>query len=127
MMPAQNGNTFLPEEDMLNTILNELKRTVREYTTATTESSCPDVRSMFTTLTSETLKMQGEMYQLIEQNKQYPSAVPHAMKSDVQKQLQEIQKNNQKTREFTGQKTAGLGAYSHAPNVPEHRPNVPAQ
>ncbi|WP_235439947.1 spore coat protein [Paenibacillus sp. DMB20] len=96
MMPAQNGNTFLPEEDMLNTILNELKRTVREYTTATTESSCPDVRSMFTTLTSETLKMQGEMYQLIEQNKQYPSAVPHAMKSDVQKQLQEIQKKQSK-------------------------------
>lgn len=126
-MPAQNGNTFLPEEDMLNTILNELKRTVREYTTATTESSCPTVRSMFTTLTSETLKMQGDMYQLIERNKQYPSPVPHAMKSDVDKQLQEMQKNYQKTREFTNQKTAGLGAYSHGSNVPVHRPNVPAQ
>lgn len=123
-MPTSTGNTFLPEEDLLNTILNELKRTVREYTTATTESSCPSVRRMFEELTADTLKMQGEMYQLIERQKQYPSAVPHAMKSDVEKQLRQMQNSAAKTRDFISQKTASLSGGAHAPNVGQHATNV---
>ena len=124
-MPSQSGS-FLPEEDLLNTILNELKRTVREYTTATTEAACPSVRSMFSNLTAETLKMQGDMYQLIEQQKQYAAPVPHAMKHDVDKQLQEMQKTSQQTRQFISQKTSGITGASHAPNVPMHSSNVQA-
>ncbi|NMO96058.1 spore coat protein [Paenibacillus lemnae] len=123
-MASQNGSTFLPEEDLLNSILNELKRASREYTTATTEASCPSIRRMFTDLASETLKMQGEMYQLIEKQKQYPAAVPYAMKADVDKQLNEMQKTSQKTREFTAQKTSGIESYSHIPNTSEHPTNV---
>lgn len=123
-MPSQNGASFLPEEDLLNTILNELKRTVSEYTTATTEAACPAVRNMFSNLTVETLKMQGEMYQLIEQQKQYAAPVPQAMKSDMDKQLQEMQNTVQQTRQLIGQKTSGLAVTSHAPNVPVHPSNV---
>lgn len=126
-MPTTTGNTFLPEEDLLNTILNELKRTVREYTTATTESSCPSVRRMFEELTADTLKMQGEMYHLIEQQKQYPSAVPHAMKSDVEKQLRQMQNSAAKTRDFISQKVAFLSGGAHAPNVGQHATNVTPQ
>ncbi|MGM1048543.1 Coat F domain-containing protein [Paenibacillus uliginis N3/975] len=123
-MPSPNEGSFLPEEDLLNTILDGLKRTVSEYTTATTESACPTVRSMFSNLTAETLKMQGEMYQLIEQQNQYAAPVPHAMKSDVDKQLQEMQNTVQQTRQLISQKTSGLAPTSHAPNVPMHQSNV---
>ncbi|WP_106766607.1 spore coat protein [Paenibacillus faecalis] len=123
-MPSQNENSFLPEEDTLHTILNELKRTVSEYTTATTEAACPTVRSMFSNLTSEMLTMQGEMYQLIEQQKQYAASVPHALKSDIDSQLQQMQNTIQQTRQFTGQKTSGLAVTSHTPNVSAHPSNV---
>ena len=59
-MVTPNGSSYLPEEDMLSPILGELKRAVREYTTATTEASCPEVRQMFTDLTADTLRLQGE-------------------------------------------------------------------
>ena len=38
---------MLTESDYLNVMLSDLKRTAREYTTATTESACPVVRRMF--------------------------------------------------------------------------------
>lgn len=123
-MPSPSGSSFLPEEDLLNTILNELKRSVKEYTTATTEAACPTVRSMFSNLTADTLKMQGDMYQLIEQQKQYAAPVPHAMKSEVDKQLQQVQQTSQQTRQLISQKTAGLAATSHQANVSQHPMNV---
>ncbi|MFC7681145.1 spore coat protein [Paenibacillus sp. GCM10028914] len=123
-MPSPSGNSFLPEEDLLNTILNELKRSVKEYTTATTESACQSVRTMFSNLTADTLKMQGDMYQLIEQQKQYPAPVPHAMKSEVDKQLQEVQKTSQQTRQLIQQKTSALSSMAHQVNVSQHPTNV---
>ncbi|MBO2943508.1 spore coat protein [Paenibacillus sp. F411] len=123
-MPSQQGTSFLPEEDLLNSILNELKRTVREYTTATTEASCPAIRRMFSELTAETLQMQGDLYQLIERQKQYPASVPTAIKADVDKQLQAMQQTSQATRDFTAQRTSGLESYSHTPNVASHPTNV---
>lgn len=123
-MPSPSGSSFLPEEDLLNTILNELKRSVKEYTTATTESACPAVRNMFSNLTADTLKMQGDMYQLIEQQNQYAAPVPHAMKNELDKQLQEVQKTSQQTRQLISQKTSGLAVTSHQANVNQHPTNV---
>ncbi|WP_054955937.1 spore coat protein [Paenibacillus dakarensis] len=123
-MPSATGSPFLPEEDLLNTILNELKRSVKEYTTATTESSCQAVRSMFSNLTAETLQMQGDLYKLIEQQKQYPAPVPHAIRSDIDKQLQEAQNTIQQTGQLISQKTSGLPMGVHKSNVSAHPSNV---
>lgn len=123
-MITPNGTSYLPEEELLNSILGELKRSVREYTTATTEASCPEVRQMFMNLTWDTLKLQEEMYQLIKQQNRYSSSVLHALKTDVEKQHQQAQQSVQKTRDLISQKTAGMGTYSHMPNVSEHPANV---
>ncbi|MEK3733906.1 MULTISPECIES: spore coat protein [Paenibacillus] len=123
-MATQNEASFLPQEELLNFILGELKRTVREYTTATTEASCPTVRQMFTNLTMDTLKLQGEMYHLIQQQNQYSASIPHALKMDVDKQHQQAQQTVQKTRDLISQKSAGIGTFAHTPNVGEHPANV---
>ncbi|KAF9128091.1 hypothetical protein BGX30_014478 [Mortierella sp. GBA39] len=92
---------FMQDEDLLYTILADLKRTVREYTTATTESSCPTVRQLFTQLTNDTLRMQGELYNLMKQLNMY-STSSKALRQDVDKSIQDArnlqQKNLKKAR-----------------------------
>lgn len=122
-MITPNGSSYLPEEDMLSLILGELKRAVREYTTATTEASCPDVRQMFTDLTADTLKLQGEFFNMMKQQNMY-TAPRHALKYDVDKQYKQAQQSQQKTRETINQKTSGMGAFAHHPNVAPHTTNV---
>lgn len=89
----QNAN-LLPEEDLLNVILADLKRTVREYTTATTESACPSVRQMFTQLTDSTLQLQGQLFQLLSSQNMY-TAPSKATRTEVDKKLQEAQQTQQ--------------------------------
>lgn len=122
-MATTNGSSFLPDEDMLDPILGELKRAVREYTTATTESSCPVVRQMFTDLTADTLKLQGEFYTMMKQQNMYTSG-PYALKYDVDKQHKQAQQSIQKAHDTINQKTAGMGSFSHSPNVANHATNV---
>jgi hypothetical protein len=57
----------MADEDLLNTVLADLKRTVREYTTAATESNCPTVRRVFNDLTMDTLRLQGDLYNQMSQ------------------------------------------------------------
>ncbi|WP_028546052.1 spore coat protein [Paenibacillus taiwanensis] len=114
-MYSNPSSSFMPEEDLLYTILADLKRTVGEYTTATTESSCPAVRQMFTDLTNSTLKMQGELYTLMSQLNMYSTASP-ALRQEVQKQLQQSQQSQQKLQHFVQQK---LGQSAHHA-VPQH-------
>ena len=102
-MATPNGSSFLPEEDLLSPILGELKRAVREYTTATTEATCPDVRQMFTNLTTDTLSLQGEFFNMMKQQNMY-TAGTHALKYDVDKQHKQAQQSVQKTRETINQK-----------------------
>ncbi|KOR82312.1 spore coat protein [Paenibacillus solani] len=122
-MTTMNGTSYLPEEDMLSPILGELKRTVREYTTATTEASCPVVRQMFTDLTADTLKLQGEFFNMMKQQNMYSPGL-HALKTDVDKQHKQAQQTIQKTRDTINQKTSGMGAFAHHPNVTPHATNV---
>lgn len=120
----QNAN-LLPEEDLLNVVLADLKRTVREYTTATTESACPAVRQMFTQLTDSTLQLQGQLFQLMSSHNMY-TAPSKAMRTEVDKKLQEAQQTQQKVQQFTQQRTAqfnGNVQTSQAnvqPNVSNH-------
>ncbi|MEK3713749.1 spore coat protein [Paenibacillus sp. FSL H8-0122] len=122
-MYAQNGTPFMADEDLLYTILADLKRTVREYTTAATESNCPAVRRVFNDLTMDTLRIQGELYMKMSQMNMY--TVPgKALRQDVDKQIQSAQQTQQKLQQFVREKTGGAGAYNQASNVQQHQPNV---
>jgi spore coat protein CotF len=108
MNTGMNHMELLPEEDLLNTILADLKRTVREYTTATTEAACPEVRQMFNQLTDDTLKLQGQLFQVMSQNNMYtmPSKAP---RTAVDKEVQCAQDTIQKANQFVQQRS-GAGA-----------------
>ncbi|OZB96349.1 spore coat protein [Paenibacillus sp. XY044] len=112
---TSNNSQFMQDEDLLYTILADLKRTVREYTTATTESSCPTVRQMFTQLTNDTLRMQGELYNLMKQMNMY-STSSQALRQDVDKSIQDARNLQQKNRQFVQQKTSSMGQYAQAAN-----------
>ncbi|WP_151735313.1 spore coat protein ['Paenibacillus yunnanensis' Narsing Rao et al. 2020] len=125
-MYAQNGSAFMADEDLLNTVLADLKRTVREYTTAATESNCPSVRRTFTDLTMDTLRLQGELYNQMSQLNMY-TAPGKALRQDIDKQLQTAQQTQTKCQQFVQQKTGGAGAYAQAGNIQAHQPNVHSQ
>ncbi|WP_311082189.1 spore coat protein [Paenibacillus polymyxa] len=112
-MYSQNNMSFMPEEDLLYTILADMKRTVREYTTATTESNCPSVRQMFTDLTNDTLRLQGDLYHLMSQNNMYATPTK-ALRIDLDKQIQEARKTQQECQQFIQQKSAFAGVYGQS-------------
>ncbi|WP_433945828.1 spore coat protein [Paenibacillus sp. SN-8-1] len=107
-----NNQVNLAEQDILNTILADLRRTAREYTTATTESSCPSVRQMFNQLTDGTLRLQGELYNLMQQNGSYQSPAK-APREEVDKLYQHASEAQQKSRQFA-QMTSPQGNTSQA-------------
>lgn len=124
-MNNQNNATFMPDKDLLYTIVADLKRTSREYLTAATESNCSSVRQMFTNLTNDTLRLQGEVFTLMQQQTQY--AVPSkAPQSEIDKQVQASQKAQQESRQFVSQKTGNNIQNGYIPNVqqqPSHTEN----
>ncbi len=83
-MAQQNG--ILQDEDLLYTILADLKRTGREYTTATTESNCPSVRQQFQSLSESTLTLQGNLYNFMSDHGMYSTSAP-TLESDITKQI----------------------------------------
>ncbi|MCQ6559632.1 spore coat protein [Paenibacillus mendelii] len=94
--------TLLPDHDMAYTVLADLKRVVREYATAATESSCQQIRQMFTQLTNDTLRMQGDLYNVMQQQGMYSTASP-ALRQEVDKQLQQQQQTQQKAQQHLQQ------------------------
>jgi len=114
---------MLTESDYLNVILSDLKRTSREYTTATTESACPVVRRMFTDLTNSTLRLQGELFQVMEQNQMYtaPSPSPRQL---IDKEIQTAQQDHQQAHQLSQQSNMQSGAFQHQSNVQNHASNV---
>jgi spore coat protein CotF len=122
-MNAQNGSAFMADEDLLNTVLADLKRTVREYTTAATESNCPAVRRVFNDLTMDTLRLQGELYNQMSQMNMY-TPPGKALRQDVDKQIQCAQQTQTKCQQFVQQKTGGSGVHAQGSNVPLHQANV---
>lgn len=124
-MYPQNNMSFMPEQDLLHTILVDMKRTVGEYTTATTESNCQSVRQLFTDLTNDTLRLQGDLYRLMSQNNMY-SASSKALRIDLDKQIQEARKTQQECQQFIQQKSSSAGGYGqpmHQHGQPSHQHN----
>lgn len=100
-----NQNSILTEEDLANTLLADLKRVVREYATAATESNCPTTREMFTNLLNSTLTMQGQLYTAMQQNNMYeaPAVAP---KKEIDKQLQSYTSKQQQLQGLASQTLA---------------------
>lgn len=121
-MNGSQQNQFMQEEDLLYTILADLKRTSREYTTGVTEAACPVVRQMFTDLTHSTLTMQGQLFTLMEKNNMYSVASP-ALRQELDKQVKDSQQLQMKSNQFVQQKLgqAGYGHYQqHAHQQQEY-------
>ncbi|CAM3408188.1 spore coat protein [Paenibacillus lupini] len=104
----------LPDEDLAYTVLSDLKRVVREYATAATESSCPEVRQMFTQLLNSTLKLQGNLFTTMQSANMYNTASP-ALRQEIDKQTKEYQQTQQKTSQYLQQR---MGAAQ--PSFPQY-------
>ncbi|MBM6997653.1 spore coat protein [Paenibacillus sp. DXFW5] len=124
-MNQTDNQELLPQNDLLKSILADLRRTVREYTTATTESSCPAVRQLFTELTNSTLRLQGTLYELMKHQGIYTAPAP-APRQLLDSKLQEAEKTQQELRQFTERRTSRWTPHAHPANVEAHRPNVQA-
>jgi spore coat protein CotF len=94
--------SVLKDEDLLYIILADLKRVGREYTTATTESNCETVRSVFQDLTLDTLKLQGELYQFMAQYGMYDASSP-TVHPEIQSQITTCTDTLQKTNQLVTQ------------------------
>ncbi|MDQ6423000.1 spore coat protein [Paenibacillus sp. LHD-117] len=101
-MYQQQNQQILTEEDLASTVLADLKRVVREYATAATESTCPDMRQLFTKLMNNTLTAQGQLYQAMQQSNMYTASSP-ALRQELDKQAQEYKQTQQKTKQFLQQ------------------------
>ncbi len=93
---------ILSDEDLLYTILADLKRTSREYTTATTESNCPVVRQHFQSLTQNSLTLQGKLYDFMSQNGFYSTPSP-TLASSITKQMTEYEQTQMQTNQLIQQ------------------------
>jgi spore coat protein CotF len=94
--------SVLQDEDLLYIILADLKRVSREYTTATTESNCETVRSIFQDLTMDSLKLQGELYQFMSQYGMYDTSSP-TVRPEIQSQITSYTDSQQKTNQLLTQ------------------------
>ncbi|MGO4543356.1 spore coat protein [Paenibacillus sp. 2TAB23] len=102
----QQKQSVLTEEDLAGGILSDLKRIVREYATAATESTCPDIRQLFTKLTDNTLALQGQVFQAMQQANMYNTSSP-ALRQELDKQAKQYQQTKQKTNQFLQQTLGG--------------------
>ncbi|RJX41565.1 spore coat protein [Paenibacillus pinisoli] len=102
----QQSQSILTEEDLASTVLSDLKRVVREYATAATESTCPDIRQLFTKLLDNTLKAQGQLFQAMQQSNMYNTASP-ALRQELDKQAQQYKQTAQKTKQQLQQSLSG--------------------
>ncbi|GAC42687.1 spore coat protein [Paenibacillus popilliae] len=109
-MNGTSMSGFMPEKDLLHTILNDLKRTSREYATGVTEAACPTVRQMFTNLTNSTMLMQGQLFNLMQQQHMYSVASP-ALRDEVNKQLHDHEQAMHKANQFVQQKLQAQQGY----------------
>lgn len=106
-MQAQQASAIMNEEDLAYTVLADLKRVVREYATAATESTCPDIRQLFTQLLNNTLAAQGRLFQAMQQNNMYNTASP-ALRQELDKQAHQYRKTAQTTKQLLQQKLGDL-------------------
>jgi len=97
-----NNQLQLTEDDLAGVVLCDLKRVVREYATAATESTCPETRQMFTNLLNSALTMQGQLFTVMSKNNMYEAASV-APKKELDKQIQSYTQMSQKTQAWLQQ------------------------
>lgn len=112
-MPTNTQQAQLQDEDWAYTVLSDMKRTCREYATAATESVCPQTRQLFTQLMNQTLQMQGDLFNAMNQNQMYNASSP-ALKQEVDKQYKQYQQTQQKTNQFVQQTRGAAGVHPGA-------------
>jgi len=88
---SQGQQVYLQEQDLANFILSELKRTAREYATATLEAANPQIRQLFQSLLQQTLNAQGQVFQELQKLNGYNDIQP----AQQQQLQQEVQKQSQ--------------------------------
>lgn len=110
-MQQQHTQAGLTEEDLASIVLSDLKRVVREYATAATESTCQDIRQMFTKLLDNTLRAQGQLFQAMQQSNMYNTASP-ALRQELDKQAQQYKQTAQKTKSQLQGMMGGAGQAS---------------
>ncbi|MFD0696305.1 spore coat protein [Paenibacillus sp. GCM10027628] len=111
--PNQQSQTgqpqvYLQEQDLANFVLSELKRTAREYTTATLEAANPQIRQAFQSLLQKTLQDQAAVFQEIQKLGGYET-----QPADQQQLGQELQKHSQsaaKLQSFVQQNLSRAGS-----------------
>ncbi|GMK41091.1 hypothetical protein PCCS19_41470 [Paenibacillus sp. CCS19] len=125
----QHHQSILPDEDLASVILSDLKRVVREYATAATESTCPEIRKLFTDLLNSTLSMQGQLFTVMQSQQMYNTSSP-ALRQEIDKQGKQYDQTLQKTNQFVSQKLSGIAQqsvyYTSQPNM-AHIPQQQAQ
>lgn len=90
------------EQDIVYSFLADLKRAAREYTTAVTESNCPDVRSVFEQLLQNTLMLQGQTYLLMSHQGWYNTSSP-VLSAEINKQLNTYTQTQTQTNQMLQQ------------------------
>jgi len=104
----QMHTPMMSEQDLVNTVLSDEKRTVAEYATAATEASCPVVRECFTQLFHDTLQIHNQVYDMMRQQGWYnPSS---ESQQRVQQELAEHQQTGQQTQQWIAQQQTVLGS-----------------
>ncbi|WP_416826370.1 spore coat protein [Ectobacillus polymachus] len=93
---------ILKDEDLLYTILADLKRTSGEYATAVTESNCPVVRQQFQGLLQDSLNLQDQLYTFMSNNGMYTASSP-AISSEITKQIQQCSQTQNETNQLIQQ------------------------
>lgn len=113
-MNQQANKQLLSEEDLASAVLSDLKRVVREYATAATESTCPDMRQLFTKLLNNTLNAQGQLFTAMQQANMYNPASP-ALRQELDKQAQQYKQTQQQTKQFLQQNLGGQQQSMYVP------------
>jgi spore coat protein F len=96
------STSILQDQDLVYSFLADQKRIAREYTTAVTESNCPQVRQMFEQLLQDTLRMQEQTYQFMSQQGWYNTSSP-VLAQEISKQMTIYQQTQQQTSQLIQQ------------------------
>lgn len=99
---TNNQSVTLTEQDITNTLLCDLKRVVREYATAATESTCPNIRAMHTQLLNTALQSQGDLFNAMKQAQLYDQPLL-ASQADIKQQVDAYKQTEQQLNAFLAQ------------------------
>lgn len=103
---GQPSHVHLSEKDAAGLILAELRRISREYATAALEANDLQVREMFKSLLSQTLRDQEELYETLSKKNGY-SNLPLATPLDINNELQKRGQAGQKLKELVNTQLGG--------------------